>query len=444
MTASKFKTSWGGFGLIDATLHGIEMLLLEDSTLTHIVLMSETCLPIRSFRELREHLTDHPRTDFINCFDFADADWIGDGLAEERLTLFHPFSFRTQRRAFDLNVALQRLLRVQRKPPEGITPYIGDQWWCLTTETIRRVLCNPNFETMKRFFRTTWIPDESFFQTLVANWSDMPSQPALTCAEFDRSGKPYVFYDDHLDHLRSAPAFFARKIWPEADMLYDTFLSHAPKVRSEHRVSMRSKTSQIRRHASNMGQNTDHRRRGYRLTSTKFYVFVGFGTADTGFADHLRGSTDLVVYPQVFKRGAQFTGADLTPGNVLLSPRNLRYNPHALVANILNSHADGSVALCFEPGDQHGIWSTLLRTSSAHIVFLEDHWRARCTDGSNALRKRRVQAIYNRMIARDLIKNLRADFQTISWDAFQSDRHIAFETLGNSTDGSDRQRARLG
>jgi hypothetical protein len=72
-----------------------------------------------------------------------------------------------------------------------------------------------------RFFRTTWIPDETFFQTIVAHL--VPEREirsrTLTFLMFTDYGMPATFYDDHHDLLVSQEFLFARKISPEAHEL---------------------------------------------------------------------------------------------------------------------------------------------------------------------------------------------------------------------------------
>ena len=65
-----------------------------------------------------------------------------------------------------------------------------------------------------RFFRTTWIPDETYFQTLVGHL--IPSveiqKDTLTFLVFSDYGMPATFYNDHYDFLVSQDYLFARKI----------------------------------------------------------------------------------------------------------------------------------------------------------------------------------------------------------------------------------------
>jgi hypothetical protein len=106
--------------------------------------------------------------------------------------------------------------------PEGITPHLGSQWWCLTRQTLTAILEDPRRPELDRYFRYVWIPDESYYQTLVRNYGRKIESRSLTLSKFDFQGKPHVFYDDHLQLLRRSDCFVARKVWPRADRLYRT------------------------------------------------------------------------------------------------------------------------------------------------------------------------------------------------------------------------------
>ena len=96
---------------------------------------------------------------------------------------------------------------------------IGSQWWCLRRQTVETVLefVHARRDVM-RFFRTTWIPDETFFQTLVRHL--VPAREienrTLTFLMFTDYGMPVTFYNDHYDLLLGQGSLFARKISAEA------------------------------------------------------------------------------------------------------------------------------------------------------------------------------------------------------------------------------------
>lgn len=51
-----------------------------------------------------------------------------------------------------------------------MTPYAGDSWWLITQRAAEDAVkfCSSEVEKME-FFRTTWIADEHFFQTVLGN-----------------------------------------------------------------------------------------------------------------------------------------------------------------------------------------------------------------------------------------------------------------------------------
>lgn len=96
---------------------------------------------------------------------------------------------------------------------------IGSQWWCLRRQTVETLLafCDARRDVM-RFFATTWIPDETFFQTIVAHVvprREIRSR-TLTFLMFTDYGMPVTFYNDHYDLLLGQDYLFARKISPDA------------------------------------------------------------------------------------------------------------------------------------------------------------------------------------------------------------------------------------
>lgn len=420
-TSSEFVSNWGGFGLVDASLHGARALIDHHDDLTHIALLSESCIPTSPISDLAAHLADRPETDFITCRSLIGDDWIGDGLSEERITLSHPYSFRTQRRLFDLNVAVQRMLKVHRKIPGGLTPFAGDQWWCLRVPTLKRIFQYPRFADVRDFMLKSWIPDELFFQTMVRALDGFETQPSLTFAEFDRLGKPYTFYDDHLEVMKTLPGFFARKVWHGADKIYDYFLGHQNTTKPDPEFRMRSLADPITRQVINMGTGTDVRNRFYRLTDRPFTVFVGFQAANSEFSETLVNGFDVSHYPRFFTRRHYGGQVRRGPGNITISPAHLVHNPHALLSNLLAADQHRHVTLCLDPGDHHGLWSTVLRTQKAHIVFLKDHWKARLDGETRPLRKARLKAVYDKLVEPGFQRMMRAKFTEIEWEEYQND-----------------------
>ena len=214
----RIRCGWGGWSLVAATLLAVEAAVEAFPRATHFYMLSGDCMAIKSSEYARAFL-DAEEADYIESFDFFESDWIKTGLKEERLIYRHVFNERSQKRLFYGSVALQRRLGLRRRVPADLQIMIGSQWWCLRRRTIEFVLdfirSRPD---VMRFFRTTWIPDETFFQTLVRHLvpdSEIRTR-TLTFLMFTDYGMPVTLYNDHYDLLLSQDCLFARKISPEA------------------------------------------------------------------------------------------------------------------------------------------------------------------------------------------------------------------------------------
>ena len=219
--ARRIRCGWGEWSLVQATLHAIEAAVAAFPRATHFYMVSGDCMAIKSASYAHDFL-DRSDRDYIESFDFFDSDWIKTGFKEERLIYRHWFNERTQKRRFYWSFWTQRRLGITRAVPADLQVMIGSQWWCLRRRTIEAIL---DFTIARRdvmrFFRTTWIPDETFFQTLVRHL--IPAREietrTLTFLMFTDYGMPVTFYNDHYDLLLSQDALFARKISPEAKEL---------------------------------------------------------------------------------------------------------------------------------------------------------------------------------------------------------------------------------
>jgi hypothetical protein len=216
LVADRALCGWGQFGLVDGVVRALRLARERELAVDYFYLLSTSCAPIRPLAELRRFLHERRGAEFIEAHSAA---WITSGLREERYRLHHWFSFRTHRRLFDLSVRIQRALGIRRREPAGVAMRFGSQWWCLTRETCFAIL---DFIDRRprdyRYFRTTWIPDELFFQSMAATLAGggRVANRNLTYFKFTRKGRPITFYDDHAGVMSQLPFFFARKISPTA------------------------------------------------------------------------------------------------------------------------------------------------------------------------------------------------------------------------------------
>ena len=233
--ARRVKCGWGEWSLVQASLNLIAVARSAFQDVTHYFLISGDCLPTKS-RGYIERYVDRD-CDYIESHDFFETDWIKTGIKRDRLVFRHLVNERRRKKTFYWLLNLQRRFKLERPLPKGIRICIGSQWWCLRAGTVEAILTTlRKRRDLVRFFRTTWIPDETFFQTLAAHVvpAEQISCNPPTTLLFSDYGMPVVFYDDHHDFLRAQNQPFARKISARATGLQDRLISAFSEWDSKH------------------------------------------------------------------------------------------------------------------------------------------------------------------------------------------------------------------
>ncbi|MCX7302352.1 MAG: DUF5928 domain-containing protein [Rhodobacterales bacterium] len=214
----RIKCGWGEWSLVKATLQAVQAALDAFPQATHFYLLSGDCMAVKSAVYAHDFL-DANDVDYIESVDFFESGWIKTGMTEERLIYRYWFNERTQKSLYHWSLWTQRRLGLRREIPADLQMMIGSQWWCLRRRTIEAVMeFTVKRPDVMRFFRTTWIPDETFFQTLVRHLvPEMQIRSrTLTFLMFTDYGIPVTFHNDHYDLLLGQDYLFARKISPEA------------------------------------------------------------------------------------------------------------------------------------------------------------------------------------------------------------------------------------
>ncbi|WP_224816675.1 beta-1,6-N-acetylglucosaminyltransferase [Hasllibacter sp. MH4015] len=384
----RHKCEWGTWSLVAASQTAGEMMLEEFPGVRHVYLASGSCLPLRPVDELRAYLAARPMTDFIESVTIRDVDWTIDGLNTERFQLRFPFSWKRHRFLFDRYVELQRRVGFKRKLPEGLQPHLGSQWWCLSRQTLSAILHDQRRQDFDRYFKLVWIPDESYYQTLVRNYSRNIESRSLTLSKFDFQGKPHVFYDDHLHLLRRSDCFVARKIWPKADRLYHTFLSDEganarmaePTPGKIDRVFAKALERRTRgrpglymqsRYPNNDWENGK--------TAATYSVFHGFNDLFLDFEPWLSRRLGASVHGNLFDpKRARFAGdADTYAGSLSCAPALRDYNPERFLTNLIwNTRGERQVFM-FGPQDNQRPGAFMASDSNAQISVITGAWAVR-------------------------------------------------------------------
>lgn len=383
--SGRHACEWGTWGIVAATQEASTIMLRDFPQVRHVYLASGSCLPLRPVEEMVAYLAERPRTDFIESVTTEDVGWTIGGLDVERFTLRFPFSWRKKRRLFDGYVRLQRRLGFRRRIPAGIVPHLGSQWWCLTRQTLSAILDNPEREEIDRYFRRVWIPDESYFQTLVRQVSANVESRSLTLSKFDFQGKPHIFYDDHLQLLRRSDCFVARKIWPHAGRLYKTFLSDDPGGQAaaepnpgkidrlfakavERRTKGRPGLYMQSRHPNENWENG--------RTAAPYSVFEGFADLFDNFEIWLGKATGTRVHGHLFAPDRiEFAGGEKIYNGAVCDSAAIRdYNPTSFLTNLIWNTRGERQCFQFGPGDSQVLTKFIAGDPNAQISVISGAW----------------------------------------------------------------------
>jgi len=383
--SGRHACEWGTWGIVGATQEATMIMLRDFLQVRHVYLASGSCLPLRPVDELVAYLDARPRTDFIESVTTEDVGWTIGGLDLERFTLRFPFSWRRQRRLFDGYVKLQRKIGFRRRIPPGLVPHLGSQWWCLTRQTLSAILDNPDRPEIDAYFRRVWIPDESYFQTLIRQVSSNVESRSLTLSKFDFQGKPHIFYDDHLQLLRRSDCFVARKMWPHADKLYQTFLSDDASKQAvgepnpgkidrlfakavERRTKGRAGLYMQSRHPNENWENG--------RTAAPYSVFEGFSELFDGFETWLGKSTGTRAHGHLFAPGrVHFAGGETIYNGALSDSAAMRdYNPKSFLSNLIWNTRGERQCFQFGPNDNQALSWFIATDPNAQVSVISGAW----------------------------------------------------------------------
>ncbi|GGO79535.1 hypothetical protein GCM10011348_14060 [Marinobacterium nitratireducens] len=227
--ADRVKVVWGEWSIVEATLNCMQLIREHDTDSDYFMLLSGSCMPVKPVALLQEYLAQSGK-DHIEAVNAEKQQWVTAGLQKQRWSKFHFFNWRYQTFLFDTSLKIQRKLKIKREIPLGHTAHMGSQWWCIRRGTLMSVLdLIESKPVLRRFYKRTWVPDELFFQTLVANLvpkSEISSE-LLTRYTFNSWGIPLVYYDDDYPELLAESRFFVRKVSHRAKFLRERLASIA-------------------------------------------------------------------------------------------------------------------------------------------------------------------------------------------------------------------------
>lgn len=383
--SGRHACEWGTWGIVAASQEAATVMLREFAQVRHVFLASGSCLPLRPVEELRAYLDGRPKTDFIESVTTEDVGWTIGGLDYERFTLRFPFSWRRQKWWFDTYVKLQRKVGFRRKIPAELVPHLGSQWWCLTRQTLSAILEHPERAMIDRYFQKVWIPDESYFQTLVRQVSSTVESRSLTLSKFDFQGKPHIFYDDHLQLLRRSDCFVARKIWPDAVKLYGTFLSDdrsgqaaaEPNPGKIDRLFAKAVERRVKgRPGLYMQSRFPNENFENGRTAGPYSAFCGFAEVFENFEIWLSKASGTRVHGHLFAPDrVHFAGGETVYNGALSDSAKLRdYNPKSFLTSLIWNTRGERQCFQFGPTDTQDLNWFMALDGNAQISVISGGW----------------------------------------------------------------------
>lgn len=206
MVASEIPCTWGSFGSVDSTLRAMKY--IQNLSYDYFVNLSGECYPIKPVDTIKKTLGGQASA-FIEVFDLPYDFWENGGMNRIR----NRFYFFSKGRYYP---KIFHIPRLNKKLPYNLKPYGGSQWFCLPKEIVSFILefVNRNPKVLI-FFKKALIPDEMFFQTILAN-SPLKSRIQndnkryIDWAE-GKNGHPKYLTRHDFNQFLSSEKLFARK-----------------------------------------------------------------------------------------------------------------------------------------------------------------------------------------------------------------------------------------
>ena len=210
----RHKCWWGSPGIMWATLEMIRALVNSGLSFDYATLLSGQDYPIKSADKIAGDLSGGD--EFIECFSMLEPNrWSAQGryFGAPDKVLGRFVRFRSHVRRIGT-----------RKPLDGVIPYGGSQWWTLSSEALTQVARAD--ERLLRYLARSFIPDESFMQTILGNSPirERIIQDDLRFAIWDRPHPPYpaLLTAADLPAMATSTKHFARKFdFEEHPLLVD-------------------------------------------------------------------------------------------------------------------------------------------------------------------------------------------------------------------------------
>lgn len=225
---------WGKYSMVNATLNLMNE-AADFGKFDQYVLLSGQDLPLVPAGEILKFLEENKGKNYVHLCESKHHLAGKNNSFDKRNEIVYPewliqrdFTHRLLQFLWvNISGGYNHTFQIFRRPqPEGIDFYFGSQWWCITSEFFDYILSylkdHPEYE---EFYRSSAVPDESFFQTLLMNSPCKDSQTNyLHYVDWSQgNSSPKLLNLEDVRTARNQGKLFARKFDRQADaQTFDT------------------------------------------------------------------------------------------------------------------------------------------------------------------------------------------------------------------------------
>lgn len=238
--------TWGDIGIVKATVNAM-IEIKASQRKGYVILLSGQDYPIQDNDYIYTYLKQNYGTNFISRGLLSSSTLAYQGL--DRINRYkvnispkrgdYVQLFSVLEREFYTRKNLKKVLKLvwhnkyyflpkllsKRQFPKYLKPYVGSQWWALTTQMVNDIIKfvdqNPGY---LKYHKYSLLPDEMFFQTIVMylaeKKSDLIFKDSLTYVNWSRKNcdLPVTFTSSDFEELQDNPEkLYARKFDIELD-----------------------------------------------------------------------------------------------------------------------------------------------------------------------------------------------------------------------------------
>jgi hypothetical protein len=230
----RHRVTWGRFSIVQATLEAIDEIFRQRFPCDFGIHLSGQDYPVQSNAQIFDYLAKRKDRSFLEYEQLPSGRrWLNENGGLDRVEYWHfrwgdltlefprPFPAHTTHGRIAARVweAFCRVFPRKRTLPDGLIPFGGSAFWCLTGSCLGYVHdFSARHRDVTRFFRYVNTADEVFFQTVLMNspyrhtivnddlhyirWPPLPAP------------HPEVLREDDFERIVTSGQLFARKFDP--------------------------------------------------------------------------------------------------------------------------------------------------------------------------------------------------------------------------------------